>query len=287
MNEARIADALKEIEERIAAVNVAIKGGKFNEVNLEMDKLAAAEKLYAGLSAQKTYEELATTEKPLVEAAKKYEYPTIGHEVNKVNGVTVSVSKKDTTKKIDLLDFCKTQGLPTDWQYEAEKACQLFVLDTAIDLGFTPEQVKSIADSIYLSKATARYYASKEDSSLPDPTSNNSLNKALNEVIKMTIGEDYHSSVYDVKYVRRVFNKKGKAGLVLACGKPSYFRQIMLDILYRLVTGSTYGIAFDMKDAEGKRREGVLFSAAYSEGDPAPAPAKPGKSGKKSGKNSK
>jgi len=291
MDEVRITTALKEIETQIAAVNEALKKGLFAEVNSAFGKLKGAEKVYASLVAQQTYETLAKSKTPLVDAAKMYEFGVVGHTENKTNGITTSVSiNKDAKQKIDLLELCRTQGMSVEWSYACERACQLFVLDTAIDLGFTANQVKTMIDSIFLSKKAAQYYASKENTSIPDPTSNNSLNKALNEVISMTIGEDYHSNTYDVKYIKRVFNKKGKQGLVLACGKPSYFRQILLDILFRITTGSTYGVAFDMKK-DDKKVEGILFAEidGYKPADAAPATEAPAASPKshRSGKNGK
>jgi len=281
-------EAYEVIEQKIGEVNKALKAGNYREVTASLKALKTAEGDYAAFAEREAYDNIET----MIDAIKLYEYPVVKHEENKVKDQLMSVSiKTDATANVDLLEFTKAKGLSKEWSYACEKACQMFTLDTAIALGFNEEQVKAICNSIAFSTAAGNYYAHKTDTSIPDPTSNTSLMKVLQEVVSLAIGEDYHCNQWDVRFIKKVFARKGKAALVLACGKPSYFRSILLDVLYRIVTNGTYGITYDIRDAEGKRKETTVFAASQpapvEEPAPATEPVKAGKGKGKSGKSGK
>lgn len=238
--------AQEQYDTALADANAALAEKPFNHeaYDAAMLRLDEAEKAYAENVAKQMYEEYAATDSPIINIIKAYSYKTIGHKEkrNKDDGNrVVSVDPITRDKTIDLLAFCKFAKLDTDWQYVASKFNQLMCLRAAKALGC---DVKSIAKSYFLKEAVKKIAMGET------PTSNTQVCKLLQKVLdNMLPNEDesgkaiYKCNNYDVAYLDALYGKKSnKAVLTVRVSNDAFFRRILLDIAYRLVTGSKYGV---------------------------------------------
>lgn len=224
--------------------NDAIAKKDANAYNEAMLALANAEDEYTKLSANAMYDEYASKENPIVEIVKAYAYKTVGHKEKRNkddNDRVVSVDPVERERQIDLLAFCKRAKLDTDWQYVASKCNQLMCLRAATQLGV--DNVKDIAKSYFLQDKAKQIEMGKT------PTSNTQVCKLLQSVIDEILpndnpdGKTYKCNNYDVAYLDDLYGKKsGKQRITVRVSNDSFFRRILVDICYRLVTNSKYGI---------------------------------------------
>lgn len=210
-----------------------------------MTKVDEAEKDYASLVAVAMYDEYAKKPNPIVEIIKAYSYKTIGHrEVqskDKDDRRIVSVDPVEKERQIDLLAFCKRAKLDTMWQYTASRFNQLMCLRTAKELGADP---KAIAKSYFLQDAV------KKIDMGGTPTSNTQVCKLLQRVIDEIIPNEtddgkaiYKCNNYDVAYLDDLYGKKSnKTMLTVRISNDAFLRRILVDIIYRLLTNSKYGV---------------------------------------------
>lgn len=211
--------------------------------NAAMTALDKAEKDYATYAANELYDRVAKMDNPIISVVKEYAYEIIGHK-EKTSDDGSRVLSVDPTKKerqIDLLKFCNRAKIDTDWQYTASHFNQLMCLRTATALGC---DAKAIAKSYFLQQKA------KEIDMGKTPTSNTQVCKLLQRVIDAILpNEDdegkpiYKVNNYDVAYLDDLYGKKdNKVRLTVRVSNDSFFRRILVDICYRLVTNSKYGV---------------------------------------------
>lgn len=214
--------------------------------NKAMSNLDAAEKEYTTLAANAMYDEYAKKDNPIIEIIKAYSYKTIGHRETPSKDKDeskriVSVDGIEKERQIDLLAFCKRAKLDTDWQYTASKFNQLMCLRAAKELG---ADVKAIAKSYFLQDTVKKIEMGAT------PTSNTQVCKLLQRVIDEILPNEtddgkaiYKVNNHDVAYLDDLYGKKSnKAKLTVRVSNDAFLRRILVDIAYRLVTGSMYGI---------------------------------------------
>lgn len=226
-------DALGKNPVDIVAYNAAI---------VELDK---AEKEYASAAAEAMYAEYATKPNPIVEIIKAYSYDTLGHQEkksdDKENPRVIAVNPTTKKRQIDLLKFCSKAKLDTHWEFVASRVNQLMCLRAATQLG---ADVSKIAKSYFLRDKVKEINLGKT------PTSTNQVCKLLQSVIDEILpnGAEEGAPVYkvnshDVAYLDDLYGKKsGQHILTVRVSNDAFFRRILVDICYRVVTNSKYGV---------------------------------------------
>ena len=210
--------------------------------NAAMSDLDKAEKEYAKLAATAMYAEYAG--KPIVEIIKAYSYETLGHREkpsdDKDNPRIIAVDPITKKRQIDLLAFCNHAKLDTHWELTASAVNQLMCLRVAKELG---ADVDKIAKSYFLKEKAREIKLGKT------PTSNTQVCKLLQTVIDEILPcNDDDTPVYkcnnsDVAYLDDLYGKKSnKNMLTVRVSNDAFFRRILVDICYRLVTNSKYGV---------------------------------------------
>lgn len=238
--------AKAKYDEAIANANAALKANPVDFVGYAaaMADLDKAEKEYTECAAVAMYDEYAKKDNPLVEIIRAYSYKTLGHqeERNKDdNNRVVAVKPIEKTRQIDLLKFCDRAKLDTSWSLTASKFNQLMCLRAAQELG---ADVKKIAKSYAMQQKVREIEMGKT------PTSNTQVCKLLQRVIdEMLPNEDdegkpiYKCNNYDVRYLDDLYGKKSsKAMLTVKVSNDAFFRRILVDIAYRLITNGKYDV---------------------------------------------
>ncbi len=207
--------------------------------------LDEAEKQYAKLAAEAKYAEFTTKDNPIVEIIKARTYTILGHKETrggtKENPRVMSVDMVEKSRDIDLLAFCEKAKLDTNWAFVASRVNQLMCLRAATQLG---ADVKKIATSYFLRDKVKEINLGKT------PTSNTQVCKLLQTVIDEIMPSDmteggvaYKVNSHDVAYLDDLYGKKsGKHDLTVRVSNDSFFRRILVDICYRLVTNGKYGV---------------------------------------------
>ena len=123
-------------------------------------------------------------ENKLVKAVEILDYPILKFKVSRENGVETEgsiVEFDDEGKRIvaqaDPVDVAGRLGLSTTWQYKIDPVARLFALRVAKDLECKEADIKELSAKYRMSnKARQLIHEGK------DPTSNNQLVKALQEL---------------------------------------------------------------------------------------------------------
>lgn len=212
--------------------------------NKAMHDLEEAEKSYAAIAANAMYDEYAMKDNPVIEIIKAYGFTTLRHkeeysETDKTCVIAVNPIEKE--KQIDLLAFCKRAKLNTAWQYTASKFNQLMCLRAAKQLGADTEL---IAKSYYMKDTV------KQIKMGGTPTSNTQVCKLLQRVIDEILpnkGKNgdtiYKVNNHDVAYLDDLYGRKSsKQRLTVRVSNDSIFRRILVDIAYRLISNTKYGV---------------------------------------------
>lgn len=240
--------AQEDYEVAIKMANDALnkKPIAYEDYNEAMRKLDAAEKAYALASANKMYDEYETKNNPIIEIIKAYAYKIIGHkevyDKDKNNKHLVSIERIEKERPIDLLAFCKRANLDTSWEYTASKANQLICLRLAKDLD---ADLDKVAKTYFLQNAVKKIEMGGT------PTSRTQVCKLLQQVInEMIPNEDEDGNliykVYnrDVKYLDSLYGKKNnKERITIKVCNDSYFRRLLLDIIYSIITNDRYRVS--------------------------------------------
>ena len=212
--------------------------------NAAMGALDKAEKDYAKAKALEMYDEYAKKSNPIVEIIKAYSYETLAHKEkrsdDKDNPRVIAINPDTRKRQIDLLAFCSRAKLDTHWELTASCFNQLMCLRAAKELG---ADVDKIAKSYFLKEKAREIKLGKT------PTSNTQVCKLLQTVIDeiLPCNDDdtpvYKCNNYDVAYLDDLYGKKSnKNMLTVRVSNDSFFRRILVDICYRLVTNSKYGV---------------------------------------------
>lgn len=212
--------------------------------NKAIADLTTAEKEYAHEAAEAMYYKYKEKPNSIVEIIKAYTYDVLSHQEkksdNKENPQVLEVTPVTKKRQIDLLRFCTVAKLDTHWELVASRVNQLMCLRVATQLG---ADVSKIAKSYFLKDKVKEINLGKT------PTSTNQVCKLLQSVIDEILpnGEDdaplYKVNSHDVAYLDDLYGKRsGKTALTVRVSNDSLFRRILVDICYRLVTNSKYGV---------------------------------------------
>lgn len=249
----KMAIAKEAIEANITRYNTALGEDSIESIAKIEAEMAEDEKDYRNYSMQKTFAELAATEKPMYAAICKYSYPAIRHQVKNVNvgGITTqlcTLTERDIPIDLYAFDrFCDGKASHDEsWVYMVQKFNFLNCCRVASSLGIDPH---IISDS----------YAMDEISKAIDlgetPTSDTQLVKQLQRCLDGLIYEaksatnaenKYRVTSHDVAYVKEKYSSKGKKALCVACAKHSYMRSLIADIAAHIVAEMPYGMEYEV-----------------------------------------
>lgn len=244
-----LAEVRAEAEAQITAWNTAYFEKKFDAMAAAESKLDEMEKEYIIIAQTELFTELASTEKPMLEAIKRLSYTVIGHKDKKDNDsgiITREIVDKD--RQIDLLrldEFCAKQGktiaADSKWSHIIQQFNLLMALRAAVDLKLDP---KAVSDSYFMSEKAREINLGKT------PTSNTQLLKQLQTCVDAIIYEDgEHGNIYkaksqDVAFLLLIYTKKGKKALSVATAKHAYMRKIITEVCHCIVTGKSYSLEY-------------------------------------------
>ncbi len=214
---------------------------KYNEAIVGLDE---AEKDYAKCVAKAIYAEYADKPNAVVELIKLYHYDVISHKEkrsdSKENPKVIAVEPITKKRQIDLLAFCNQAKLDTTWEVYGSRCNQLMCLRIATQLG---ADVKKISNSYFLRDKV------KEINMGKTPTSVTQCCKLLQQVIDLILPTEedgkstYKVNSHDIAYLDGLYGKKSNQHiLTVRVSNDAFFRRILIDICYRLVTGSKYGV---------------------------------------------
>ena len=213
-------------------------------------EFATLEKEYADLKAKEVYSELMTKKLPLIAAIKRYSYTVIRHQELR-DSETKQLSELKLVEKerqIDLLKFAKFGDLDTDWQHDVSRFNQSLCLRAAVELGYSKQQINKLASTYYLAKEAQKLADGKT------PTSNNKLCQLLQSVIDAILppADDEKSNAFkcnnhDVKYLLMCYTKKGRNALSIAISKDGFLRNLVMDVLHRIIEGKLYSLEYKTK----------------------------------------
>lgn len=189
-------------------------------------------------------------------AAEHLRYRVIGVKDNKVADDLCPVREViDKVKDIDLIDMDKTLGgsacASKDWKSIAQRLNHIIVYASCVQLGADYRKVRDCLGLKEIHDAIQRGET---------PLSRANMRDEFKKAIKAIIGEaglgnwdlvmperDIEGNMLmvgdtAVNYAVRVFSKKGKRALSIACGNNKASVQILMDICHRLLTGAEFSV---------------------------------------------
>lgn len=227
-----------EAESLTRKYNEAIQSENFSEAKKLEDKIFTIINEYTAFARNQTFKEIAATDDPMLEAVKRLTFTTIRKRDEKVDGSDIMVRKiEETERPIDILGLHNYIsggiGKEKNWHHKIEKLNFLMTLRVCKELNIDPA---SVNNSYAMTKAASELDMGKS------VVSNTALLKALQDIIKSMIGEEYKPLTHDVNYLNRVYTRKGKKSLSVACANHRYMRQYVMNICHRIVTNGSYDV---------------------------------------------
>lgn len=229
------ADQLVQIQK----YNEAMLCGKLEDARKAETALETIEKDYSKQKAKEVFDALKSGETPFLNAIRKHDYPVIAHRDVKDKDTKLS-TRIDTekTRQIDLLRFeeyaKEAYAADPKWAYILQRFNQLMCMRCAKELGLSV----SVCDSYFVAEKAKEIKLGKT------PLSNPEVIKALQAVVNAIIGETYVVTEADMYYILFTFTKKGKAALSIASANHTAMRNLIGDMLHRIVTEKAYGLEF-------------------------------------------
>ena len=276
-------ECLETLHQSLETLAVAYNTELANEVpsqialNRIVEDMKEVESDYLTVKTRLVFAECAKADRPMYAAILKHSFETLRHKIAK-EGDEIKIVRcviNPITRPIDLLAFDTylkgTASHDNTWPHMVTKLTMLLTANVAKNLGIDP---KTVNDSFAMGEIARKLEMGGT------PTSNTQLLKQVQKILDALIYQEnpethanlYQASSHDVAYLKEIFSKKGKVELQVACAKPSFMRQIIADIAYRIIGNKLYSVEFAKKKDSEKNPETVQ-------------PAKNGKgNGKKNGK---
>lgn len=262
---AQVADKIKEIEQKMAALSdeISTKVSEWNDAHSYDEHTLAGEiekqiadkvSEYSTLAESKCFEELMGAENIMLAAAIKLRYNVIKVRDTKPDPKSKEVVKVVETSSV-LIDPARLDkkvkggiGANKEWSHMIERLNYLQTCRLAIELGL---------DTAEISKT----YAMKEEAlkievllSETDPTkydknaADEILMKDMQTVVNAMLGEGYTVAMTEAMYFVRSYAKKNnKKSLQLVCSNHRTVRGTMLEICHKVVTGAEYSVSYKVK----------------------------------------
>ncbi len=242
---------LKEDAERLAIeYNSAVSTDKsLTEVKEIETKLDQTVSDYTNEATKKCFDEIKSTENPMLEAAKRLTYQVIRYkDEKKKDSPTVRIIEY-TDKEIDPLKLQQaigSIGFDKNWQYMIEKFNFLLTARVATEISDAgaenktnvEKMLKEINDSYAMSKIARDIVIGKS------VASNTNCLATLNKIVTAMLGGEYKALTHDIKYLLLVYSKKGRKALSVNCSNHKYLRSYIMQILHRIVTKGFYNVEY-------------------------------------------
>lgn len=224
---------------QIQKYNEAVLASKLEDAAKADAALTAIEKDYAAQKAKEVFDALKIGTNPLLDAITKHDYTVISHKDVKDKDTQIT-TRVDTekTKQIDLLRFeeytKEKYAADPKWAYILQRFNQLMCMRCAKELGLPV----SVCDSYFVAEKAKEIKLGKT------PLSNPAVISELQKVVNAIIGETYVVTEADMYYILFTFTKKGKSALSIASANHTAMRNLIGDMLHRIVTAKSYSIEF-------------------------------------------
>lgn len=280
MSRADRASAMNEAKEQAEAkvqryneiTQIAWDGGEYDpkelvQVQEDIDKACADFNHHSKILTYLDCQEAAKKKNLLTAevAASILRYPTIGCKDTKISDELCPVREIiPKVRDIDLIDLDKTLGggacASKDWKSIAQHLNHLIVYASCIQIGADAVKVR---DCFALREIEAAIKRGEK------PLSKANIREEFKKAIRAIIGDTFiEQKIWDtvlpeydiegnpltvgdtaVNYTVRVFSKKGRKALSVACGNVKQTVQILMDICHRLITGASFSVeSKDIKD---------------------------------------
>ena len=240
---ARLAELRQEAENGVSKYNELFQNGKIEEAFRCNESIDASIKEYTQIARDITFDEILEAENPMVEAVRRLTFESIAaknekrdfNETEKIPVLTIVT----VNKNIDVLklhNYAKKIGYGNigkekNWDYLVQKFNFLLTVQTAVDIGVNPKEIKDCYDIAAIAR---------DIDMGKTPTSKTNILKTLQMVVTAMLGDGYKVTSHDVNFLLKIYNKKGKSALSVVCANHRFMRQYICEICHRVVTDGKY-----------------------------------------------
>ena len=233
--------------------NEAFAEGKFSEAAGKLNIITDSVNQYTANAKALAFDDILSQDDPLAYACRIFTFKTIACTDQKIDGSIIS--KKvigEADRPIDLgalQKYAKGEkievGTDKQWLDAIHKLNYLMTVQVAEELGIDPSEIRDC----YRIKDVAKEYqfgiAHAADGSTQTLM-------ALEKIMGMMIASEHYDapSMHEVRYLNRVWGKKGKKCLEFSAANHKQMTGIIMEIAHKLITGECYSI--DYKRAKGK-----------------------------------
>lgn len=226
----------------LVVLNEAMKKNDLKAVNVAEATLKEAEKEYAKDKMVEVFDELFTTDNPVLNGIKQRTFDVVTHKPNKVDGKVVGYTLEPKKMNIDLVKLCAYCHLDTSWQFMVEKFNQLVTLRIAKEINVGKEKIDAICKSYYMQEKA------RELDMGETPTSNNQIKKMLQSIVDKIIFEDdgkgnnkYVVRTCDANYVIHA-HMRDTNDLALKAANHSVMHKIVAKVCHGVVMNKAYDV---------------------------------------------
>ena len=238
-NAANMAAAAAAHEAALADYNAAYAAEDAKAMGAAEEAIIKAEKDYAEAAECSIFAICKADEHPMRKAAEIHSYRVIKHKAKREDRIVTGLERSEYDKPIDLVKLARKCDLPIDWAHDVEGLNQLLTIRVAQETGATLTELKKIAKSYFMTKATEAIDVGKT------PTSNTQLVKKLQDICDQILGKDkVHVVNPDIAYILAAHTKKGRGKLSINTANHDFMRRLVLDVLHRCVTGAKYEVEY-------------------------------------------
>ena len=239
----------KAIEYNEASINMDFR--RMAEVDAEMKEV---EKEYAETSQMLVFTDLKGADKPMLEAIKTHSFKVLKHKDSAESGSTIKTREMlEVERQFDLKDFdafCGgTASADKFWSNYAERMNMLCAIHVANELKV--EDLSVIGTSYFISKTKEEIKLAGENADVANPISNTQMLKVMQKVLDKIIYDDnngknkYQAKSQDVAWLLFTYGRKDSRGrLTLKLADHKQFRKVLADVLHRIVTNTSYKVAY-------------------------------------------
>ena len=247
---ARLAELRQGLEDEVSKYNEYFQNGKIEEAFRCNEGIEQTVNEYTAISRDIAFDEILECENPMIEAVKRLTFESIAVKEEKrdiTDGekipVKVIVARDKNIDVLKLQNYGKKKGIDhigcdKNWEYLIQKFNFLMTVQTAIDIGANPKEIRDCYDITAIAR---------DIDMGKTPTSKTNILKTLQIIVTAMIGEGYKATSHDVNYLLKIYNKKGRKALTVVCANHRYMRQYICEICNHIVTKDTYGVDCKLK----------------------------------------
>lgn len=232
-----IAKAESERAQAVEKYFEALKGDNLAEMTLSLEAISKAEANIKTFTERKYFEIARTYDNPILYLCvqRTYSYVHYKPKKSKATGMIVDFDHDNVEVRINLESAVEYLGLGRNWIYTVGKFNQLLCIKAGQELGFSNDNLESLAKSLYAQSIVTALDEGKT------PTSNTKSLEMLQLVINEMIGKTpIKASSKDVAYITHLLVSKGKTVLAVKMTNCSQMVELIADIIYRAARDKKY-----------------------------------------------